>query len=137
VSGAAPALDDLQERIRLAPGQLIAARIKRARRTAGPGGEAISHDALGQRIGGVTRQHLIKLEKAQHRPRADMLTKIAAATNREIDWFLDPEVDPSPFPEDEKAGEDGDGRPRAARATPRSGPRSRAPAGRLKWGSAA
>lgn len=85
--------DELQERIRLAPGQLIAARIKRARREAG-----LSHDRLGDLIGGVSRQHLIKLERAQHRPRAEMLRKIAEATGREIDWFLDPAMDPSPFP---------------------------------------
>jgi transcriptional regulator with XRE-family HTH domain len=84
---------DLQERIRLAPGALIAARIKRARKTLG-----ISHDRLGELCGGVSRQHLIKLEQAKHRPRAEMLAKIANATGRDIDWFLDPEVDPSPFP---------------------------------------
>lgn len=50
-------------------------------------------------MGGVTRQHLIKLEKATHRPGADMLTKLAEATERDVEWFLDPEVDPSPFPE--------------------------------------
>lgn len=89
------AQDALQEQIRLAPGQLIAARIKRARREA-----KLSHDALGALIGGVSRQHLIKLEQAKHRPRADMLQRIAEATGRSVDWFLDPEVDPSPFPED-------------------------------------
>jgi transcriptional regulator with XRE-family HTH domain len=91
-------LDALQEKIRLAPGALIGARIKRARKES-----ELSHDKLGDLLGGVTRQHLIKLEKAQHRPRADMLTKIAEATGREIDWFLDPEVDPSPFPDAEAA----------------------------------
>lgn len=85
--------DELQEQIRLAPGALIAARIKRARRELD-----LSHDKFGELLGGVTRQHLIKLEKAQHRPRAEMLTKIAEATGREVDWFLDPEMDPSPFP---------------------------------------
>lgn len=87
------ARDELQERIRLAPGALIAARIKRSRREMD-----VSHDKFGDLLGGVTRQHLIKLEKAQHRPRAEMLTKIAEATGREVDWFLDPELDPSPFP---------------------------------------
>lgn len=85
--------EELQERIRLAPGQLIAARIRRARKE-----RDLSHDALGALIGGVSRQHLIKLEQAKHRPRADMLSRIADATGRETDWFLDPEVDPSPFP---------------------------------------
>ncbi len=94
---ATDALDILQERIRLAPGVLIAARIKRARRALNEG-DGISHDKFGVLIGGVSRQHLIKLEKAQHRPRAEMLLRIAEATGREVDWFLDPEVDPSPFP---------------------------------------
>lgn len=91
-------VDELQEQIRQAPAQLIAARIRRARKAA-----AMSHDRLGEAIGGVTRQHLIKLEKGQHRPRAEMLTRIADATAREVGWFLDPEVDPSPFPVDEAA----------------------------------
>lgn len=86
----------LQERIRLAPGPLIATRIKRARKNAN-----LTHDQLGQLCGGVTRQHLIKLEKAIHRPRAAMLRKIAEATERPVDWFMDPDVDPSPFPDDE------------------------------------
>ncbi len=93
-------LEQLQERIKFAPLPLIAARIKRARKTAGYNGVALSHDRFGELCGGVSRQHLIKLEKAQHRPRADMLTRIAEATGRSVDWFLDPEVDPSPFPED-------------------------------------
>jgi transcriptional regulator with XRE-family HTH domain len=91
-------LDALQERIRLAPGALIAARIRRARRESGENGKVVSHDKFGQ-IVGTSRQHLIKLEKAKHRPRAEMLLKIAEASGRPVDWFLDPEVDPSPFPE--------------------------------------
>lgn len=90
--------DQLQERIRLAPGELIAARIRRARRELD-----LSHDKFGHLLGGVTRQHLIKLEKAQHRPRAEMLTKIAEASGREVDWFIDPAMDPSPFPDAEAA----------------------------------
>lgn len=91
-------LDALQERIRLAPGPLIGARIKRARKEMGDNGDVVSHDRLGG-IVGTSRQHLIKLEKAQHRPRAEMLLRIAEATGRSVDWFLDPEVDPSPFPD--------------------------------------
>lgn len=86
--------EELQERIRLAPGQLIATRIKRARKTSD-----MSHDRLGELCGGVSRQHLIKLEKAVHRPRAEMLRRIAEATGRSVDWFLDPTLDPSPFPD--------------------------------------
>lgn len=76
-----------------APLPLIAARIRRARK-----GLALSHDALGERMGGVSRQHLIKLEKGLHRPSIEMLERIAEATGREVDWFLDPALDPSPFP---------------------------------------
>lgn len=86
---------DLQEQIRLAPGTLIAARIRRARRDA-----EMTHDKLGEAIGGVTRQHLIKLEKAKHRPRADMLSKIAEATGKPLDFFLLEDAgEPNPFPE--------------------------------------
>ena len=85
------ALEELQERIRLAPGQLIATRIKRARKP-------LSHDQFGAKVG-TSRQHLIKLEQAKHRPRAEMLLRIARESGHDVDWFLDPEVDPSPFPE--------------------------------------
>lgn len=88
--------EELRERIRLAPLPLIAARIKRARKP-------LSHDQLGERMGGVSRQHLIKLEKAKHRPGPEMLLRISEATGRSVDWFLDPEVDPSPFPDEEAA----------------------------------
>ncbi len=80
----------LEDKIKNAPLALIAARIKRARKP-------LSHDRLAERVG-TSRQHLIKLEKGKHRPRAEMLVRIADATGREIDWFVDPEVDPSPFP---------------------------------------
>jgi transcriptional regulator with XRE-family HTH domain len=85
---------DLQRRIRVTAGELIAQRIREAR------GEE-SHDKLGARLGGVSRQHLIRLEKGDNRPRARLLAKIAEATSRDVDWFLAPEVDqtPSRFPE--------------------------------------
>ena len=86
--------NELQNRIRLTAGQLIGSRIRRARRDAN-----LSHDQLGRAMGGVTRQHLIKLEQAKHRPGAAMLTLIAEATGRPVEWFLDPDTDPSPFPE--------------------------------------
>jgi transcriptional regulator with XRE-family HTH domain len=92
------ALDALQERIRLAPGVLIGARIRHARREA-----EFSHDRLGALLGGVSRQHLIKLEKAQHRPRAALLLRISEATGRSVDWFLDPSIDPSTFPREDAA----------------------------------
>ncbi len=46
------------------------------------------------------RQNLIKLEQGRHRPRLGTLVRISEATGRAVDWFLDPEVDPSPFPDD-------------------------------------
>jgi DNA-binding XRE family transcriptional regulator len=78
--------EELQERIRVVPSLLLAYRIRRARKDAG-----LSHDALGERMGGVSRQHLIKLEKQIHRPGAAMLTRIASATGRPVDWFLEAE----------------------------------------------
>lgn len=92
-------LEALQERIRLAPGQLIATRIKRARKALDDEQVKMSHDRFGA-IVGTSRQHLIKLEKAQHRPGPEMLLRIAEASGRSVDWFLDPEVDPSSFQED-------------------------------------
>ncbi len=91
------ATDLLAEKIKDAPLRLIAARIKRARREA-----ELTLDTLGEQVG-TSRHHLIRLEKGQHRPRADMLTRIAEATGHEVQWFLDPEVDPSPFQADEAA----------------------------------
>jgi len=89
---------ELQERIRLAPGLLIGSRIRKARRDVG-----LSHDSLGERMGGVSRQHLIKLEKAKHRPGAAMLTRLAEATGRPVEWFLDPDAQSSPFPDEAAA----------------------------------
>lgn len=91
--------EDLQERIRQAPAQLIATRIKRARKTAGDEGASLSHDEFGERCG-LVRQHLIKLEKGINRPRAVTLRRISEASGRSVDWFLDPAMDPSPFPDE-------------------------------------
>lgn len=86
--------EELRDLHRNAPLPLIAARIKRARRATG-----MSHDALGERMGGVTRQHLIKLEKGRHRPTLEMLDRIASATGKCIDYFLVEEAgEPNPFP---------------------------------------
>lgn len=91
----------LQGRIRRTDAKLIAARIRRARRQSG-----LSHDRLGEALGGVSRQHLIKLEKAQHRPRADLLSRIADATSKPLDYFLVEEAgEPNHFP-DERSKED-------------------------------
>jgi transcriptional regulator with XRE-family HTH domain len=90
--------EDLQERIRQAPGQLIASRIKRARKTTG-GDAGLTHDEFGD-LCGLVRQHLIKLEKGINRPRAATLRRISEASGRSVDWFLDPAMDPSPFPDE-------------------------------------
>jgi transcriptional regulator with XRE-family HTH domain len=92
------AVDVLAEKIKDAPLRLIAARIKRARKDAD-----LTLDVLGGTIG-TSRQHLIRLERGDHRPRPEMLTKIAEATGRSADWFVDPELDPSPFPVVDGAG---------------------------------
>lgn len=86
--------DALQDRIRRAAGDLIAARIRRARRSS----EIATLDALAEVVG-TSRQHLIKLEKGMHRPGPELLTKIAEATGRQVEWFLDPDIEPSPFQE--------------------------------------
>jgi transcriptional regulator with XRE-family HTH domain len=85
--------ETIPNRIQDAPLRLIAARIRRARREAD-----LTLDALGEAVG-TSRHHLIRLEKGIHRPRVEMLTKIAEATGRHVEWFLDPDVDPSPFQE--------------------------------------
>lgn len=50
-------------------------------------------------MGGVSRQHLIKLEKARHRPGPEMLERLAIATGKPVDYFLVEEAgEPNPFP---------------------------------------
>lgn len=88
---------DLREQIRRAPLELVAARIRRARRLAG-----LSHDSIAERMGGgASRQHLIKLEAGKHRPGPEMLARYAEATGKPVEWFVDPDLDPSPFPEED------------------------------------
>lgn len=91
-------LDALQDRIRRAPADLIAKRIRRARREASIGGGVVrlSHDALAERMGTSSRHHLIKLEKGLHRPRAELLLVIAEATGYSVEWFLRPDPE-DPF----------------------------------------
>jgi len=91
--------EELQERIRQVSGKLIAARIKRARKTI-DGPDGLTHDEFGERCG-LVRTHLIKLEKGINRPRAATLRRISEASGRSVDWFLDPSLDPSPFPDGE------------------------------------
>lgn len=85
--------NELDELRRNAPLPLIASRIKRARTAAG-----LSHDKLGELAGGMHRQNLIALEQRKHRPTLKTILRIAEATGRDPHWFVDPEVDPSPFP---------------------------------------
>src|SRR5687767_9959749 len=94
-----PAEHELRERLRLAPLELIAGRVRRARRTSG-----LSHDAICERMSNgaaqkTYRQTLIKWEKTANRPTLDLLTRYAEATGRQVEWFLNPELDPSPFPD--------------------------------------
>lgn len=84
---------DLRESIHQADLRLIASRIRRARKTCN-----LSLDLLASTVG-TSRQHLISLEKARHRPRLEMLTRIAEATGRPVEWFLNPDLEPSPFQE--------------------------------------
>lgn len=65
----------------------------------------MTHDALGEKMGGVTRQQLIKLEQAKHRPRLRTIERLAEATGRDPRWFVDPDIDPSPFPDSEADGD--------------------------------
>lgn len=85
-------------RIKDAPLRLIAARIRQARRQS-----ELTLDRLGE-IVGTSRHHLIRLEKGDHRPREEMLTRIAEATGKPVDFFLVEEVQESgSFPADEAA----------------------------------
>lgn len=89
--------EELEQLLRNAPLPMIAARIKRARKTAG-----LSHDRLGERAG-MHRPNLIGLEQGKHRPRLRTLLRIAEATERDPRWFVVEELDPSPFPVEREA----------------------------------
>lgn len=78
----AEALDDIRERIRLTPAEVIGNRIRTARKEFG------SHDSLARAVGGTSRQHLIKLEQGRHRPGAEMLIAIADATGKPLEFFV-------------------------------------------------
>jgi transcriptional regulator with XRE-family HTH domain len=50
-------------------------------------------------MGGVTRQHLIKLEKGRHRPGLEMLNRLSEALGKPVEYFLVEEAgEPNPFP---------------------------------------
>lgn len=89
---------EFRERVREAPLKMIAARIRRARKDA----DEMTLDTLAERAG-TSRQHLISLEKGKHRPRPVMLAKIAEATGKPLEFFVDAEAVDNPFPEDAAA----------------------------------
>ena len=89
---------ELREMLRDAPLKLIAARIRRARRAGD-----MSLDGLAG-LADTSRQHLISLEKGRHRPRPEMLTRIAFATGKPLDYFLlEAAGEPNPFPDEAAA----------------------------------
>lgn len=59
----------------------VGRQIRRARKDAG-----LSHDKLAA-AAGTSRQHLIRLEKGEHVPRAELLQRIAEATGKEPAFF--------------------------------------------------
>lgn len=86
-------IDQLSHEIQDAPRKLIGARIRQARRASNK-----TLDALGEEVG-TSRHHLIRLEGAKHRPRPDMLQRIAEATGKPLDFFLvEGSGEPNPFP---------------------------------------
>lgn len=62
----------------------VGKRIRWARESAG-----LSHDRLVTAIGRSNRGHLIKIEKGDHTPRADLRDSIADATNVPRELFAD------------------------------------------------
>lgn len=78
---------DARDLLRDAPLRLIAERLRQARNEAGLTLDGLAAAAY------TSRQHLINLEKGNHRPRLDMLAKIAEATGKTVDFFVSSEVD--------------------------------------------
>lgn len=90
---------DVTELLRDAPLKLIGARIHRQRTKVA----RLSLDSLAE-TAGTSRQHLINLEKGRHRPRQEMLTRIAEALAKPVEYFLVEEAgEPNPFPDAEAA----------------------------------
>lgn len=86
---------ELEELLRTASLKEIAERIKFAH-------VGMSHDKLAS-LCGIQRPNLIAYEKTRRRPTLRSILRIAEATGRDPRWFVDPEVEMSPFPADEKA----------------------------------
>lgn len=92
--------EQVSREIQNAPLKLIAGRIKQARK-------ASAFQTLDELAGevGTSRHHLIRLEGAKHRPRVEMLQKIAVATGKPLDFFLvEGSGDPNPFPAETASG---------------------------------
>lgn len=86
--------EEVRGRIQDAPLRLLASRIRSARRDRGLSLDHVAGEA------GTSRQHLINLEKGKHRPRPEMLERIANALDRPLDYFLAPEErEPESFPD--------------------------------------
>lgn len=86
-------LVDGRDMLRDAPLKMVAARIHRARKQRG-----LSLDQLAE-AAETSRQHLINLEKGRHRPRIEMLHRLAEALGKPIDYFLvEGSGEPNPFP---------------------------------------
>lgn len=84
---------DVRDMLRDAPLKMVAARIHRARKQKG-----YSLDQLAE-AAETSRQHLINLEKGRHRPRAEMIFRLAEALGKPIDFFLvEDSGEPNPFP---------------------------------------
>lgn len=84
---------DPHELLRDAPLKMVASRIHRARKQAG-----LSLDQLAE-TAETSRQHLINLEKGRHRPRLEMMHRLAEALGKPIDYFLvEGSGEPNPFP---------------------------------------
>jgi transcriptional regulator with XRE-family HTH domain len=84
---------DNRELLREAPLKMIGARINRQRKH-----QDLSLDRLAE-AAGTSRQHLINLEKGRHRPRLEMLVRLAEALGKPVDYFLVEEAgEPRPFP---------------------------------------
>lgn len=91
--------EELSREIQNAPLRLIAGRIKQARKAS----TSPTLDQLAEDVG-TSRHHLIRLEGARHRPRVEMLQRIAEATDKPLEFFLVEEAgEPNPFPDEAAA----------------------------------
>lgn len=83
--------EQLQRVIHAAPLALIAARVRRGRRLA-----SLTQVELAEVVG-ISPRQVIRYEKGESRPSATTLLRIAEATGRRVEWFTNPDLEPSPF----------------------------------------